>query len=189
MNMNGKVVNKYIPVTTANDAGKSNYGGAIELLRYHDTLYFCDGFRSKIYSLEKDDIFIEYNFDFNELTIPEDVNINNYDFGNDFPYVSKPRFFVTSQYCVINFYVPNQQRAYYSFLNRTTGEIRSGSIHYKEDTLPFAPQAQDNEHLVGLFTYGDLYGYNKAIATKIAENVNSDQLDDDTSILMFYSLK
>jgi hypothetical protein len=181
--MEGDEIARYIPVTTANDAGKSNYGGATELLRYRNKLYLCDGFRSTIYALENQQLVTAYSFDFGNLTIPEDVNKNNY--GNDFPYAWKPNFFVTGQYFIIDFIVPNVLRRHYAFMNLSSGQIKSGSINYLEDTPPFFPQKQDDKTLIGIFEYHDIETY-RFITDKLLQISNP---EEDTIVLVFYHLK
>jgi hypothetical protein len=62
-----------------------------------------------------------------------------------------------------------------------------GCIKYLDDTPPFFPQKQDNENLVGLFTYGDISD-RSLLVDKLSETVNVAELDYDTSVLIFYTL-
>ncbi|GHV65409.1 hypothetical protein FACS1894199_06020 [Bacteroidia bacterium] len=185
IDMYGHEIKKYIPVTEANNMGKANLGGATELLRSFtkgEKIYLCDGFRSTIYSLNKDSLEVAMEFDFGNLTIPKDVNINNY--GANFPYVWKPNFFVTNQYFIIDYFVPNESYRYYTFVDIPTGTTKSGRINYLADTPPFFPQKQDGECLVGIFSVHDI-AQCPSVMDKISGISN---IDEETMVLLFYTL-
>jgi hypothetical protein len=187
IDMNGNELAKYIPVTAANDEGRSNYGDALELLWAGKKSWFCDGYRGVIYTLDDDkEMHTAYTLDFGRLNIPDNVNPNNYP-SNEFPYIYKPTFFLFSNQLIVDFFAPNDNNRYYSFMNLSTGAQRLGRIKYLDDTPPFFPQKQDNENLVGLFTYGDISN-NHLIMDKLLKTTNVAELDSDTPVLIFYTL-
>jgi hypothetical protein len=186
VDMRGKEQAEYIPITAANDEGSSNYGDAVELQRAGKKIFFCDGYRGTIYTLDDGEMRTAYALDFGKLNIPENVNPNNYD-TQEFPYIWKPSFFLLSNQLIVGFIDPNDNRRYHSFMNLSTGAKRLGCIKYLDDTPPFFPQKQDNENLVGLFTYGDISD-RSLIVDKLSETVNVAELDYDTPVLIFYTL-
>jgi hypothetical protein len=190
VDLDGNEKARYIPITSANDEGKSNYGGALELLRVGGESFFCDGFRSQIFVLIDGIMQLSYELDFGKLNIPDDVNPNNYNISQDFPYIWKPTFFLLPNHLIVDFFTPNanDNNRYYSFINLSTGAKLSGRVRYLDNTPPFYPQRQDGEKLVGWFTYGDV-SQNSLIVDKLSKTVNVSELDYDDLILIFYTLK
>jgi hypothetical protein len=189
VDLNGSEKAKYIPITAANNDGKSNYGDALELLRAGNKSFFCDGYRNQIYVLKDSIVRVSYELDFGKLNIPDDVNPNNYDITQDFPYIWKPTFFLLSNHLIVDFISPKDNNRYYSFINLSTGANFSGHVNDIENTPPFFPQRQDGENLVGWFTYGEV-SHNSIIGNKLSEALNDvSALDYDDFILIFYTLK
>jgi hypothetical protein len=186
IDLNGNEIAKYIPITPANEDAKSSYGDAVEMLQVGSRSFFCDGYRSRIYVLS-DSMQESYEVDFGELNIPDDVNPNNYNILQNFPYVYKPKFFLISNCLIVDFFAPNDNNRYYSFINLSTGASFSGYASDIENTPPFYPQKQDGKHLVGWFTYGDIL-QNKTVVSQLSETLNVSGLDYDNPILIFYTL-
>jgi hypothetical protein len=126
-----------------------------------------------------------YQFDFGKLTIPDNINTNDYNIFEDFSYVVCTHFFTLQDRLVLSFLYENKR--YYNFTNLLTAEQKAGII--ESQYIPFFPQWQRGNTLIGYVHYEDIkdnFTNLKEFLVKQDDNCLSD--DDETPYLIFFTL-
>ncbi|GHT07511.1 hypothetical protein FACS189426_01050 [Bacteroidia bacterium] len=173
----GSVVDKFIPCTEFNNSGIYNWGRPKNFSKYNQDVFFSEPFSSKIYLWKNKHLLMNYQLDFKEYTISDKLNINNHNIFEDFAYTICTNFYLIKEWLVVSFLYDNNR--YYSFTNLLSNDQKVGVI---EEHIPFFPQWQNENTLIGYCHYEDIKDF------LVTQKSNSVSEDDETPCLIFFTL-
>lgn len=187
IDLNGKIVNSYISVEETDQSG--GYTGGLGKYFSKDmdnNIYVSESYSNEIYSWKKDSISLAYTINFSGSNIPLGMKTSEIDMFKEAYAFNCNLFFFPNTIVTSFFYKSNR---YYNFLSKSTGKQKTGIIMDKNDEIPFFPQWQYKDKLVGTCQYEHVKKYisdpNKH--SHLWKNIKS--ADDETSILIFFQLK
>lgn len=170
----GNVLDGCVPFTE-NNTGEYNGAGGKCFSQNDAAVYFSKAYSNKIYSLEGNKFKPAYKMDFDDLNIPEELNMNNINVFEE-PYALNMNFFVLPKVIVVSFIYKSKR--YYGFVDKTMENGQFGIVNDKQNDLPFFPRWQYKNSLIGTCD-----------AESIKNSIKQDSLDDETSVLLFYTFK
>jgi hypothetical protein len=182
----GRVTDKFIPCTESNNSGIYNWGRAQNFSTCNRKVFFSEPFSSKIYLWQNEHLLMNYRLDFKKYTIPDKFNVNNYNIFEDFSYAACTNFFILNELLFVSFLYENKR--YYSFTNLLTGDRKVGRIEEKH--IPFFPQWQNENTLIGYFYHEDIKDHISNIKDFLVTREDSGlPEDDETLYLAFFTLR
>jgi hypothetical protein len=180
----GRMIDKFIPCTESNNSGTYNWGRVQNFSTCHQGVFFSEPFSSKIYLWKNEHLLINYRLDFKRYTIPDNLNVDNYNIFEDFAYTTCMNFFILKDQLLVSFLYDNKR--YYSFTNLFTNEQKTGMIEDKH--IPFFPQWQNENTLIGYFYYEDIKDNISNVKDfLVTQEDNSLPEDDETPCLIFFT--
>jgi hypothetical protein len=149
------------------------------------TLYFSPRYDNMFYEMKKDEWSPEYRLSFSERTWSGKTNIPDEDIESD-NYIFRRNFYILDDYIVTDYIIDRMR--YFSFYNRLTRQIISGSVD--NDLIPdydrFFPQWSDGNFLIesidSHYVSEDFPGLRKMDALKNLQ-------PDANPVLILYRLK
>jgi hypothetical protein len=146
-------------------------------------LYFSPRYDNVIYEMDNDEWRAEFQYSFNDKTYSNNMNISDEDI-EDHNFIFRRNFYILDDY-VINDYLISNFR-YFSFYNRHTHQIISGSI--KNDIIPdydrFFPQWSNGNLLIeSIDTKYVIEDFPELMKTNALKNLCT----DDNPVLIFYT--
>lgn len=147
----GNILKSYIPVKENDLAGQQFDLPDNKLSITSDNrIYASESFSNDIYEWKEGDFELACQSDFSGLNIPKTINpwsVNLF----DEPYAFNCGFFVFPELLVTSFIYKSNR--YYNFVNQNNGEQRCGMVEDKTNQLPFFPQWQQQNCLLGVCSY------------------------------------
>jgi hypothetical protein len=183
INNKGKFTNGYL--INEKDSGQPQWGPGKHCSKTYkeDEVLLADLFSNKIYSY-KDGLWgLKYEIDFGEATIPEDINPHSIDIFNQTQYAVNMSFFLVPNMFITSFLKSGKR--YYTFFDLTAQTSKTGIVKNYKNDIPFFPQWQHKDRLIGFCRYED--AKNMVDINIISQNPN-DIVDDENIVLLFFEI-
>jgi hypothetical protein len=181
----GEVLHRFIQYSSLNNAGLYNWGPGRHFSKNNDDeIFFSEIFSNKVYSFNNSshDFTLKFNIDFVGKNIPDKTNVNNINVFEQTQYAVNVNFFVLPNTFITSFIKENKR--YYTFVDFETKKQQTGIVRDKTNNLPFFPQWQYQNKLVGMCHYEDIKELNKN-----SDISNQNDIEDENLVLLFYSIK
>jgi hypothetical protein len=175
----GNIMDSFFPLDK-----RDNPTGSIMLIGDRFTkssdkvVYFSDSHSNKIYALQNNEMSLAYELDFLAYNLPNDLNSDEINLFEK-PYAFNVNFFALDQKIIFSFF-KNENR-YYGIYDLNDETFKAGKIKDKKANLPFFPQWQVNDYLIGICPVELLESYSDSLVDKTYE--------EDDIVLIRYSLK
>lgn len=115
--------------------------------------------------------------------MPNGINLKNRE-----KYAHKCGFFELKDYIIIPFYWKGKMNRFYLLYNKHNGESGTGIISVGENEIPFFPQWQHNDSLIGTARYESIKNQIHNIEIRGKEGIDFEALDGESSIILFFRI-
>ncbi|GEM_PF-5616550 len=182
INYNGEKINSYLMFEQ--DIENPQRGKSFRKNNKNETFFF-ELYSNNIYKYVNNNIILEYNIDYINYNIPNSRDRYKIDLLEE-TYAVTADFFCLSETHIFSF-IKNKKR-YYSFYDISNKTIISGKVVDNNNKIPFFPQWQHKDYLIGICDYGYLKENNENIDLCISPKYDLKLLDDESYILIIFKL-
>jgi hypothetical protein len=186
---NGKILNNHIEFSDLDIPGRYNWGPGKHFSQINDDaeeIFVSELFSNKIYSIKDGNLELQFELDFQGANIPDNVNVNDLNIFEQTEYAFKTDFFIFKNKLVTSFLKDTAR--YFNFFDISTKAQTTGIVKDLKNNLPFFPQWQYRDVLIGFCHYDDI---KDNIHKFINDNPNTfflENIDDEDLVLLFFSV-
>lgn len=180
----GKYVNSFISYGKSNSSNNM-IGGLGKFFQKNEggDIFVLESYKDIVYKWENESLKPTYQFDFGKLAIPSDLDKDKVNLFEE-PYAFLSNAFVMSGVLVPSFFYKSQR--FYGLISLSENLRIAGVIKDKQYDIPFFPQWQQDNQLIGICRYESAEKYfdkNQNIENKGTD----DGFKSEHPVLIFYT--
>lgn len=186
LDLKGKYVNSFIP-SDKSSSSNNTVGGLGKFFLKNDDgdVFISESYKDIVYKWENESFKPIYQFDFGKLALPSDIDNNSINlFEESYAFLSNT--FMVSDMLVPSFFYKSQR--FYGFVSLSDSRRIAGVVKDKQYNIPFFPQWQQGDQLIGICRYESAKRYFDK-HQNIEEEVIDDEFEKEQPVLVFYTVK
>jgi hypothetical protein len=180
----GAIKEGFLPFETNDRVGVLSSTGKTLTKTSDGNVYFAESGINKIYSLSDGKVVPKYTLDFLNHSIPNDVDFDRINLF-EMPYAFGIDYFQLNSMFVFSFF--KEMNRYYGFYDLNKKTLKAGKVSDKMHDLPFFPQWQYGDYLIGACPFELLLPHINTHLTRIM-NKNKRDYEMEDMVLLFYSM-
>lgn len=142
-----------------------------------------ESYSNSIYLWEHNNLKLIHQIDFKELNIPIGIDKSRINIFED-PYVFNSNYFIISDMLISSFLY--KMKRYYGVISLSSENRKLGIVKEEQYNIPFFPQWQNKEQLIGVCPYESIESY---MEDKEKNNsFTSDSYDPENPVLLFFNM-
>lgn len=180
----GEYVNSFIPYEK-NNYSNNMIGGLGKFFQKNEKgdVFVFESYKDTVYKWENESLIPIYQFDFGKLAMPSDIDRNEVNIFEE-PYAFLSNTFVMSDMLIPSFFYKSQR--FYGFISLSENLRVAGVVNDKHYHIPFFPQWQQDNQLIGICRYESAQKYFEK-NQKTKKEITYDEFESEQPVLIFYT--